>query len=204
MAEDASDGDLVVASLLHLADEAPHHDRVGEGMLGVGPPLLHAEDRVAAHLGNVGRIQVVVEARKLLHRKRRSPSDLAGQDRVHQHSSAKHHVARLGVGREQLVHVLDREDVAVVHHGKRRSLERLAVELASRLAVVAIILHARMHDELGQRHTAVQLEDSFVLVGALEAQARLDRDGQRRALAHVREKGLEPVEVTQEPRPLAL
>ena len=102
------------------------------------------------------------------------------------------------------IHVLRTKDVTVVGHREGCARERLAIWLPARFALVAILLHTRMHDEFRERQAAIQLEDALVLGIVLQAQARLDRDGQRRAVAHIAQKHLELVEVTQKAGALAL
>ena len=134
----------------------------------------------------------------------RAAADFACERGVCQDASAEHDVARLRVSCEQRAVVVLREDVPVVGHGKRRAFERLAVKFLSRGAVVEIFLHAGMHDELGDSAATKERKELVVLVVICDADARLDRDRQRRAFAHVDKKRLEPVWVAQKARALLL
>ncbi len=93
---------------------------------------------------------------------------------------------------------------ARVGHREGCTRERLAIRLPARFALVAILLHTRMHDEFRERQAAIQLEDALVLGIVLQTQARFDRDGQRRAVAHISQKHLELAEVAQKAGALAL
>ena len=61
-----------------------------------------------------------------------------------------------------------------------------------------------MHDQLRQRHAAIQIEHALVFVVALQPQPGLDRYRQRRALTHVTQEHLELVQVAQEARSFTL
>ena len=113
-------------------------------------------------------------------------------------------MARAGIGLHQRIHILKIENVAVIGHGERRTLQRLAVKLFARRARIAVLLHARVHDQLCQRYAAIQIEHALVFVVTLQPQPGLDRYRQRRAFAHVAQEHLKFVEITQETRALAL
>ena len=61
LVKDPLDGGAVFVDLFGLAYELVNGSGVGESTLGVEPPLLHTEDRVAANLFCIGRKQRVVE-----------------------------------------------------------------------------------------------------------------------------------------------
>ena len=65
LAKDAIDGGAVFVDLFSLAYELVNGSGVGEGALGVEPPLLHAKDRITANLFCICRKQRVVEALQL-------------------------------------------------------------------------------------------------------------------------------------------
>ena len=87
-------------------------------------------------------------------------------------------MARAGIGLHQRVHILKIKNVTVIGHGERRTLQRLAIKLFARRARIAILLHARMHDQLGKRHTTVEIEHALVLSIALKPQPGLYRHRQ--------------------------
>ena len=142
--------------------------------------------------------QGVVEPLELLTGRRQPAGHHAREGGVGEQAATQHHMARRREGRQQLVAVSGIEDVAVVRDGKRRRRQRGAVRLPARRPLIAVLLHARVHDELGQGKAAVDGEDARVLAVVLKAEARFDRDGQRRALADVAQERLERVRVAQQ------
>ena len=60
-----------------------------------------------------------------------------------------------------------------------------------------------MHDQLRQRHSAIEVEHALVLVIAFEPQSGLDRHRQGRAFAHVAQEHLELIQVAQKARTLS-
>lgn len=203
-AKDALDGGAVFVDLFGLAHDLVDGGGIGEGAFGVEPPLLHAKNRVAANLVRIGRKQCVVEALQLSCRSSRAAGNHASQRGVRKQAASQHYVARSGIGLHQRIHVLKIKDVAVVGHRERRPLQRLAVKLFARRTRIAILLHARMHDQLRQRHAAIEVEHALVLLVVLQSQPGLDRDGQWRALAHVAQEQLELIQVAQKARTLPL
>ena len=145
-----------------------------------------------------------METLQLGGRDSRAALDHAGKRRVREQTAPQHHVARAGIGSHQRIHILKIKDIAVVGHRKRRTLQRLTVKRFARRARVAILLHTRVHDQLCQRHAAIQVEHALVLPVVLEPQPGLDRHRQRRALAHVAQKHPEVIQIAQEARALAL
>ena len=113
-------------------------------------------------------------------------------------------MSRLRVRRNQHLEVLRRKDVPVVGHGKRRPLERPPVELAPRLSVIEVLLNTRVNNELADSAAAKQLEELLVLDVVHDSDTRLYRDRQRRAIARVGKKRLEPDRVAQEAGALLL
>ena len=113
-------------------------------------------------------------------------------------------MARAGIGLHQRVHILKIENVAVIGHGERRAFQRLAVKLLARRSRIAVLLHARVHDQLCQRHAAIQIEHTLVFVVDLQPQPGLDRYRQRRALTHVTQEHLKLVQVAQKARSFTL
>ena len=109
-----------------------------------------------------------------------------------------------GIGLHQRTHVLKIKNVTVIRDRERRALQRLAIELLARRARITVLLHARMHDQLCQRHAAIQIEHALILVIALQTQPGLDRHRQRRALAHITQEHLELIQVAQEARSFTL
>ena len=61
-----------------------------------------------------------------------------------------------------------------------------------------------MHDQLCQRHAAIQIEHALVFVVALQPQPGFYRHRQGRSLAHIKQECLEPIEVAQEARSFTL
>ena len=106
-------------------------------------------------------------------------------------------MARLRIGRHECVHIAHVKDVAVIRHEKRRALERLAIELLPRCAFVKVGTHTRVHNELGQRAAAIQVQDILVLRIALKTHARLNRNAQSRPAANILQKELELAQVAQ-------
>ena len=95
-----------------------------------------------------------MEALEFLARQTFTAANLAREGGIGHDSATEHDVARLRVSCEQRIVVVQREDVPVIGHGERRALERLAVKLLARGAIVEILLHAGMHDELGDSAAA--------------------------------------------------
>ena len=144
--EDAVDGGAIFVDLLGLAHKLVDGSGISESALGVEPPFLHAKDCVAANLFCIGSEQQVVETLQLSNGSGRAAVGHASQCRIRKQAAPQHHVARAGIGRHQRVHVLKIKNVTVVCHGKRRSLQRLAVELLTRRARITILLHTGVHD----------------------------------------------------------
>ena len=166
--------------------------------------LLHAEDRVAADLVDVCMEQLVVELSEFVRARSQAAGEHAREGRIGEQPASEHHMTGPRVRFRERIHVPRAKDVAVVGHREGRALERFAIRLPARFALVAVLLHTRMHDEFRERQGAIQLEDAPVLGVVLESKARLDRDGQGRALAHVAQERLERVRVAQEAGALAL
>ena len=61
-----------------------------------------------------------------------------------------------------------------------------------------------MHDQLCQRHAAIEVKHTLVFVVVLQSQPGLYRYRQRRAFAHVAQEHLELIEIAQKTRALAL
>ena len=158
---------------------------MSESALGVEPPLLHAEDRIAANLFCIGRKQRVVETLQFGCRGSGTALDHASERGVRKQATPQHHMARPGIGLHQRIHILKIENVAVIGHGERRTPQRLAVKLLARRSRIAVLLHARVHDQLCQRHAAIQIEHALVFVVILQPQPGLYRHRQRRPLAHI-------------------
>ena len=121
---------------------------VGESALGVEPPLLHTKDRIAANLFCIGREQCVVEALQLSSRCSRAALDHASERGIREQAAPQHYMARAGIGLHQRIHILKIKNVAVIGHGERRTLQRFAIELLARRARIAVLLHARVHNQL--------------------------------------------------------
>ena len=113
-------------------------------------------------------------------------------------------MARLRIRRTQGVILVHAKDVAVVRHGERRAAQRLAIGLLARGSLIAVLLHARVDDELCQGQAAVQIEDLPVLTVFNEPQPGFDGDGYGRALAHVLQEFLQLAGVAQKARSAAL
>ena len=145
-----------------------------------------------------------MEALQLSSRGSRAALNHASQRGVRKQAAPQHYVTRSGIGLHQRIHLLKIKDVAVVGHRERRPLQRLAVKLFARRTRIAVLLHARMHDQLCQRHAAIEVKHTLVFVVAFQPQPGLDRHRQRRAFAHVAQEHLELVEIAQETRTLAL
>ena len=54
---------FILRGFARLANKPVNRQRICEGALGVEPPLLHAKDRVAAHLGFIGAVELIVGKR---------------------------------------------------------------------------------------------------------------------------------------------
>ena len=145
-----------------------------------------------------------MEALQFSCRGRRTAGNHASQRRVRKQAAPQHYVTRSGIGLHQRIHVLKIKDVAVVGHRERRPLQRLAVKFFARRARIAVLLHARMHDQLCQRHAAIEVKHTLVFVVAFQPQPGLDRHRQWRALAHVAQEHLVLIQIAQKARALPL
>ena len=145
-----------------------------------------------------------MEALQFSCRSSRAAGNHASQRGVRKQAAPQHYVTRSGIGLHQRIHVLKIKDVAVIGHRKRRPLQRLAVKLFARRTRIAVLLHARMHDQLCQRHAAIQIEHTLILVIAFQPQPGFYRHRQRRPLAHIAQEYLELIQVTQKARTLPL
>ena len=165
---------------------------------------LHAKNRIATHLVQIRREQLVMKALDPPGRSGRAATHHARQGGVCQQPAPQHYVARLRIRRAQGVIFVHAKNVAVVRHGERRAAQRLAIGLLARGSLVAVLLHARMDDELCQGQAAVQIEDLPVLPVFDESQPGFDGDGYGRALAHVLQERLQLAGVAQKARSAAL
>ena len=144
----ALDGGAVFVDLFGLTYELVNGSGVGESALDVEPPLLHTKDRIAANLFCIGRKQCVMEALQLSSRCSRAALDHASERGIREQAAPQHYMARAGIGLHQRIHILKIKNVTVIGHGKRRPLQRLAVKLLARRARIAVLLHARVHNQL--------------------------------------------------------
>ena len=115
----------------------------------------------------------------------RAALDHASQRGVRKQATPQHHMACAGIGLHQRIHILKIKNIAVIGNRERRTLQRLAIKLFARRARIAVLLYARMHDQLCQRHAAIQIEHALVFVVILQPQPGLYRHRQRRPLAHI-------------------
>ena len=134
----------------------------------------------------------------------RAAVDHASQSGVREQAAPQHYMTCAGIGLHQRIHVLKIKNIAVVCHRKRRALQRLAIKLLARRARIAVLLHARVHNQLCQRHAAIQIEHALVFVVALQPQPGFYRHRQRRTFAHIAQEHFELVQVAQKARALAL
>ena len=128
-----------------------HRDGVREGIPGIRPPFLEAIDRIATNLGLVGIEQPVMKRMELLGRHGTTTSQLPRQRGVGEDAASHHHMPRRRICREQRLQVLRRKDVPVVGHWEGRPGKGLAIGLPARRALVEVLAHARVNDELGER-----------------------------------------------------
>ena len=145
-----------------------------------------------------------MERTQFRHRQARAAGQHPRQGRVGEHAAPEHHMAGRRVVAHQALKVGRIKDVPVVGHRKRGALQRLAIERAARRSLVAVLLHARVHDQFRERQAAVQVQDLLILGIVRKPEPRLDGDGQRRAFADIAQEHLELVEMAQETRALAL
>ena len=145
-----------------------------------------------------------MERAQLRRRQARATGQHPRQGRIGEHAAPEHHVAGRRVVAHQALEVGHSKDVPVVGHGKGSTPQRLPVALTTRHPLIAVLLHARVHDQLRKRQAAVQVQDLLVLGIVCKPEPRLDGDEQRRALADIAQEHLELVEMAQEARAFTL